>query len=144
MFYNYLGGCLLDSWFRAQVTVVLEVKGSKNTHTSGDFQPPQEGWKAGTKNALLTRALLGGGGGGGAYGRPLRFFGDSDENGGETRWHVMPPGFRPLAYHLFRNFCENLTPERVMSGQVTQPQNNLPIGPRLQSLRESYETFGII
>ena len=46
-------------------------------------------------------------GGGGAFERPpLRFFEDSEKNGGAQRRRV----FTHLTPHLFRNFCENFSP----------------------------------
>ena len=78
----------------------------------------------------------GGGGGGAFFERPLRFFEDSENT-----------AFHPPCPHVFRTFCENFDPRsyKVRSpGQVKWPNFKItPIAPRLQSFRESYETFGI-
>ena len=66
----------------------------------------------------------------------------------KIRRRAATPGFHPPYPPSFPQLLWKFRPnvmwgQVTRSGQVTQLQNKFPIAPRLQCVRESYETFGI-
>ena len=83
--------------------------------------------------------------GGGAFERPPP---SGFSRLANIRRRAAPPGFHPPYSPSFPQLLWKFRPNAMWgqvtrSGQVTQLQNNLPIAPRLQRFRESYESFGI-
>ena len=123
----------LSSWIRIIGTKSLSQLSPLLKLSWASSAPPQ-------RMDQLTRALLGGG----RLNAPPSGFSRMVKK----RRRAAPPRFHPPYPPSFPQLLWKFRPnvmwgQVTRSGQVTQLQNNFPIAPRLQCLRESYETFGI-